>query len=372
MKKWLYQTLTILFITCSAFFPAAAEIDCEKVYSNRDLEYNLANKVEATACCRHMCGGVGGIDPTGSCCCSSECGKDIPPEMQSCKKETMCCFDTLESYNQNQECCELNDRHEYVASYYDDSWGDPEKLKPESQCCIKGEPKDTKGNVTQTCCEGLMGGYRNGNVWAPGSTNGEEACCKQGYPTNYEGELTKPCCEYYGIEVIHGKPDNTHETGANKHCYFYEDHYLNEVHCCSKGRRRECDNTKRDYAGDAISFACCYASQGTIMVEGKRVTAISPTTITVDGTLYDRSAIESNPDKWVCCTTFGYKRFGDSECTPKDGVTSDFDDKDVDCAKVVSNVDLNYNLNNRTGAEQCCRNHCGGGIDNMGVCNCGR
>ena len=374
MKKWIYQILAILFVVCSASSFAVAEVDCNKVYMNVDLSYNLANKVEATACCRQMCGGIGGIDSTGSCCCSSECGEDIPPETESCQKETMCCFDTLESYNKNQDCCELNERHEYVASYYNDSWGDPEKLKPESQCCMKNEPKDVKGNVTQTCCEGLMGGYRNGNVWAPGSSNGEEACCKQGYPTNYEGKLTKPCCEYYGIELIHGKPDNTHEiTESNKNCYFYEDPILKESGCCSKDHRRNCDNSKFQYAGD-LSFVCCYAAGGEIMIDDKRVPkgSITASTITTsDGRTHIRAEIENNRSRWVCCKTFGYRGVGATECSPKDGVTSDFDDKDIDCSKVVSNVDLNYNLSNRDAAAQCCWDYCGGGIDNMGACNCG-
>ncbi len=296
------------------------------------------------------------------------------PEMQSCKKETMCCFNTLESYNQNQECCELNERYEYVASYYDDSWGDPEKLKPESQCCVKNEPKDTEGNVTQTCCEGLMGVYRNGNVWVAGSSNGEEDCCKQGYPTNYDSKLTKSCCEYYGLELIHGKPDNTHEiTDAMKHCYFYEDVDLKETKCCAKQNRRECDNTKPEYAGD-LSFVCCYAAGGEIMIDGKRVpkASITPLTITTsDGRKYLRAEIENNPTRWVCCTTFGYRGVGATECSPKGGVTSDFDD--IDCSLVFSNERPDYNLQHRADATKCCIDRCGGtgGISADGICSCG-
>ena len=109
------------------------------------------------------------------------------------------------------------------------------------------------------------------------------------------------------------------------------------------------------------------------MIDGKRVpkVSITATTVMIEGKTYDRPLIERNKDKWVCCTTFGYKGLGAGECSPKDGVTSDFDDKDIDCSKVVSNVDLNYNLSNRDAAAQCCRDYCGGGIDNMGACNCG-
>lgn len=322
MKKWAYQILVILFIVNAASFPAVAEIDCNKVYTNVDLNYNLANISEASACCVSMCGGVGCIDLTGACSCSSGCSDPIPSERNDCDKVAMCCFDELEYYDKYPECCELNDKFEYVASYYGDERGNPDKLKPESQCCIKDAPKNTQGTVTQTCCEGLMGGYRNGNVWVGGSSSsdGDEVCCKQGYPNNYNGKLTKACCEFYGTELKFEKPDNTHElTGVESHCYFYEDPVTREASCCAKDSRRNCDADKDKYIGEYVSFNCCYAAQGVVMVNGKRVSKEE---------LYKYKNIEQSRNAWVCCTTFGYTGAGATGCIPKEGVTSDFNDND--------------------------------------------
>lgn len=247
--------------------PTEPTIDCQKVYNNVDLEYNLNNKPASAKCCVSMCGGVGGIDDTGTCCCSPECAGDEPSEPQNCDTVAMCCFDELEYYDKYPECCELNDKFVYVASYYGDTGdnsdkGDnPNKFKPE--CCIKDAPKNTQGRVTQTCCK------------------------------------------FYG--------------GRESRCHFYEDDKLNESACCAKESRRLCDNSSEGGYKGAVSFICCYAEQGVVVVKGKRIHKEQ---------LYKYKNIEQDRNAWVCCKTFGYTGAGSTDCTPREGVTSDFDDGD--------------------------------------------
>ncbi len=383
MKKWTYKIMAIFFIVSSVSWQALGAVDCQKVYNNIDLEYNLNNKPASAKCCVDMCGGVGGLDNTGACCCGPRCAGDDPSteptEPQNCEEEIMCCFDEPEYYDKHPDCCELNDKYEFVASYYEDSWGDLSKLRPESQCCIKDEPKNVSGQVTKTCCEGLMGSYRNGNVWAGSSSSesgnpssvgdGDEACCKQGYPYNYAGEMTGPCCELYGTELKFDKPDNTHEqTDLIKHCHFYEDNTLNVSACCVKGSRRLCDSNSEDEYRGAPSFICCYAAQGEVWVKVKDegTERWEP----AKGNIGTHKNIEHDSTAWKCCTTFGYRGVGATDCTPKDGVTSDFDD--IDCSKVVSNYNPNYNLEHRAEATACCQDFCGssGFIDDTGTCCC--
>ena len=376
MKKWIYRSLTILFVTCSVTLPAAAEIDCELVYSNRDLEYNLRNKSEAAQCCRQMCGGVGGVDSSGSCCCDCGSNPEPPKETDGCDEEVMCCYDEPESYDKTPDCCELKgDKYEFVASYYDDDWGNSKKLKPESQCCVKDEPQNAEGKVTQTCCEGLMGSYRNGNLWVGTSgENGDESCCKQGYPYNYKGEMKKSCCEYYGTEIVFGKPDNSHEaTNQIEHCYFHEDVILHQTECCARDSRKTCDNSKPGYKGE-LSFLCCEAAQGVVValkdadIPGVRAGERIPK----DVWKQIPPSYRFDENAWGCCVTFGYRGKGETACT-NPNITSDFDDADIDCALVVSNAQPNYNLQHREAATKCCVDNCGGsgGLDGNGVCSCG-
>ncbi len=240
-----------------------------------------------------------------------------------CEKCKACCYNTPEDLK-HQECCELNDKYEFVSSFEEDGT----TLRDQSMCCVKDLPYQAgTSTVTETCCGGLDGtNERNGNTWVslvPSDTD-EDKCCKAGTYRNFKGDLTASCCVSYGVTEIGRAPDNTHYVKTEKFCAFVQNPRTGETACCAKESSRECgagvpydpkcvikiepkrddlpakkiDCNPRKDTNLPSNKLCCLAAGG-VIVEGIK-------------------------GSWICCTTFGVRKIGETDCHKKDGISDDF------------------------------------------------
>ncbi len=244
-------------------------------------------------------------------------------DTDDCENCKACCYDTAEDLKY-EECCELNDKYEFVSSFTEDGI-----LKEESMCCVKDLPFQAgTTTVTETCCGGLDGtNERNGNEWVSlvSSDTDENKCCKVGTYRNYKGDLTPSCCVSYGVTEIGRDPNNTHYVQTEKFCAFVENPSTKETVCCAKGSSREC-GAGVPYDPTCVEEKQSPSSQGM----PSKVKSCNPRR---DMSLSNNKlcclaaggmVVEGANGSWICCTTFGVRKKGDTVCQPKDGISDDF------------------------------------------------